>query len=104
MPQKRSTAARIDGAVNGSPARKAAAHAHWSELTAAQRQVVATIRRSGSCTREQLGTQLVWSPSAVSKVVSPMLAGDILESMPPGVRRRKAQLSSSAELGFSIGI
>jgi predicted NBD/HSP70 family sugar kinase len=40
----------------------------------------------------------------VSKVVSPLLAGEALVSMPPGARRRKAQLSPAADLGFAIGI
>jgi predicted NBD/HSP70 family sugar kinase len=105
MVQKRGSGPGANGAISGSPARKAArTTVRWSELSPPQRQVVASIRRRGSCTREQLGSQLVWSPSAVSKVVSPLLASDVLISMPPGARRRKAQLSPSPGLGFSIGI
>ena len=103
--QKRSVISSSATPVSGSTARKAAANLpHWSALTPPQRQVVASIRRRGSCTREQLGAELVWSPSAVSKVVSPLLAGDALASMPPGVRRRNAQLSPAPHLGCSIGV
>jgi predicted NBD/HSP70 family sugar kinase len=105
MAPKKSAAARLDGAVNGAAARKAASSpSRWSALTPPQRQVIASIRRRGACTREEIGEQLVWSPSAVSKIVSPLLASDVLVSTPPGVRRRRARLSPAADLGFSIGI
>src|SRR5687768_7355748 len=93
--------------VNGSPAKNVAAgaaHRGWPALTPGERQVVANIRRSGSRTREQLGAQLGWSPSAVSKVVSPLIVGDVLVSDPPGTRRRNAHLSPASDLGFAIGI
>src|SRR5262245_39593459 len=105
MVHKRGSTVGSDGAVSGSPARKTSGSvSRWSALTPPQRQVIASIRRWGSCNREQLGTQLMWSPSAVSKIVSPLLATDVILSTPPGARRRKAQLSPAADLGFAIGI
>ena len=98
---------RSRATVNGSPARNVAlgtAHRGWSVLTPGERQVVANIRRCGSRTREQLGAQLGWSPSAISKIVSPLIAGDVIISDPPGTRRRNAQLSPAPDLGFAIGI
>lgn len=105
MIQRKSATVRPDAAVSGIPARKAAAKVSpWAALASPQRQVVASIRKCGSCTREQLGARLGWSPSAVSKVVSPLLTGDVLVSTPPGARRRKARLSPAAHLGYAIGI
>jgi predicted NBD/HSP70 family sugar kinase len=104
MVQKRGPAARSGDGVSGVPASKVQVRTPWPALSSPQRQVVASIRQRGACSREQLGTELVWSPSAVSKVVSPLLASEALVSTPPGVRRRNAQLSPSPDLGLAIGI
>jgi transcriptional regulator of PTS gene len=104
MAKKKSSAQDAGDAVSGGTARKPSSSTQWSALAPPQRQVVAGIRQRDSCTREQLGELLRWSPSAVSKVVSPLLTSEVLVSTPPGIRRRNARLSASDKLGFAIGI
>src|SRR5215204_7753065 len=105
MAKKKSPATVVGDAFNGATAKKPiVSRVQWSALAPPQRQVVAGIRQRDSCTREQLGALLLWSPSAVSKVVSPLLASEVLVSTPPGIRRRNARLSASDNLGFAVGI
>ena len=105
MAQKTAALVRTHGSISSATATiPRVSRAGWQELSPPQRHVVANVRRRGSCSREQLGAELGWSPSAVSKVVSPLLAGEALISEPPGIRRRNAVLSPSPDLGFSIGI
>jgi predicted NBD/HSP70 family sugar kinase len=105
MAKKKTSGTGAGDMVSGATARKPGTGlVQWSALGLPQRQVVASIRRRDSCTREQLGALLAWSPSAVSKIVSPLLASEVLASTPPGIRRRNARLSAANSLGFAIGI
>jgi len=76
----------------------------WKALTPAQKKVLLSVRKSGGCTREQLGASLNWPPSSVSREVSPLLVGKVLFSDPPGTRRRNAVLSVAPGLAYAIGI
>src|SRR5687768_12668451 len=105
MAKKKSFGTGAGDAVSGATARKPiVSNVQWWNLGPPQRQVVASIRQRDSCTREQLGGLLAWSPSAVSKTVSPLLAAEVLVSTPPGIRRRNARLSAADNLGFAIGV
>src|SRR5687767_12579356 len=76
----------------------------WPTLAAPQKEVILNLRNFGPCTREQLGQRLSWTPSSLSKIVSPLLEQKVLTSDPPGARRRNAQLSTAAVLGHAIGV
>jgi len=76
----------------------------WKALSASQKKVLLGVRKFGACTREQLGRELNWPASSVSREVSPLLLEEILFSDPPGTRRRNALLSAAPSIAYAIGI